>query len=383
MARRPRLVLRLALVAIAAGLALLLAEVALRMLPPPAERQLPGQLSYQDPDGNTITLVEGIQRGSIVPVPPNQTPRQRFTWAKNASFYLCYSDHEELQREWFDEQGRVFVHINQYGLRERNEITHDKPAGQQRILCIGDSFTFGWGVPVEQGWVRLLEDRLRAGGRNIRTINCGAAGALVVDEYQWAVEQRFAAFEPDVVLLTICLNDLIPCSGLFVQPPPIDTGSKLLDRILAATRSSPLELDAQVDWVDLLLALPRESGEEGGLYNRTNPFEAMWSQGAPQRALAALQTWCDERKIKLMVTLWPFLQGLGPGRHYPFEKLHELVAGECERLGIPFHDVLPALRNTTSEELWVTPADMHANPRAHALAVPSIHEFVRRASGLF
>jgi hypothetical protein len=39
--------------------------------------------------------------------------------------------------------------------------------------------------------------------------------------------------------------------------------------------------------------------------------------------------------------------------------------------------VLPALAGTRDEELWVTPADMHANPRAHALALTPIAAFVR------
>ena len=379
--RRTSLIARVMLATIVLGVTLGIAEFVVRRLPPPPPPL--GQLSYQDRDGQPVTLADAVARGQIVPVPPRKTPRARFTWGPNADFYLCYSDAEALRRDWFDDQGRVFVDINEHGLRDRTGLPVQKPAGQQRILCVGDSFTFAWGIPIELGWVRLLEERLRADDRDLVTINCGAVGALCVDEYQWAVEHRFGKFEPDVVILTICLNDLIPSSGLFVQGPAPDTGSRLLDLVLGAAGHSPLALDPDRDWVGELLALPRAAGEAGGLYGRDKPFDAMWSQGAPQAALAALKTWCEAHNCRLLVTLWPFLQGLGPGRHYAFEPLHELVAAECQRLGIPFHDVLPALRDTPAEDLWVTPADMHANPTAQRLATPGIEAFVREHSGLF
>jgi len=370
--KSPMLLAVLALMATVVAFAI--GEVVVRMLPEPGPQRLAGQLTYRTIDNEPTGLPDGIRRGAIVPVDPGKTPRPRHTWAPGESFYLCYSDHDTLPQDWMDEQGRVLVRINQFGIRERDSIAVPKPAGQRRIVCVGDSFTFGWGVPEERGWVRLLEQALRADDDDVRTVNCGAAGALLIDEYWWALRHRFAQFEPDAVIVTICLNDLIPCSGLFVQGPAPDTGSKLLDLMLGALGHTPFDLDPSVDWVDLLMGLPATHP----LYTGANPHDAMWAQGRPQRALAAMKAWCHERGIKLMVILWPFLQGLGPGRWYPFSKLHGLVAAECKQLDIPFLDVLPALRDTPHEELWVTPADMHANPRAIRQVMPLLVPFVRK-----
>ena len=104
----------------------------------------------------------------------------------------------------------------------------------------------------------------------------------------------------------------------------------------------------------------------------------MWAQGVPQKSVREAKAWCDARKVPLMVVVWPFLQGLGPGRHYPFRKLHELVAADCAAAAIPCLDLLPTLAGTPDADLWVTPADPHANPQAQALAAPGIAEFVRR-----
>jgi len=90
-----------------------------------------------------------------------------------------------------------------------------------------------------------------------------------------------------------------------------------------------------------------------------------------------MKAWADERKLPFLIILWPFLQGLGPARTYPFQRLHDLVAADCKQAGIPFLDLRPTLQSTPQEELWVTPADMHANPTAQRLAAPVIVRFVR------
>jgi hypothetical protein len=107
----------------------------------------------------------------------------------------------------------------------------------------------------------------------------------------------------------------------------------------------------------------------------------MWSQGVPQKSMREAKAWCDARKVPLLVVLWPFLQGLGPGSWYPFTKLHELVAADCQQAGIPFLDVLPSLQATPSEDLWVTPADPHPNPLAQRLVLPALARFVRAETG--
>jgi len=357
--------------------ALGVAEFVLRQLPTP---QPLGRLSYADAAGQPITFTEGLQRGLIVPVPPPlPMDRPRFMFAPGQTFFLCYTDNDVLRRDWLDAKGRVPVRINRYGLRERDEITPDKPAGQRRVLCLGDSFTFGWGIPEELGWVRLLESALRAGGADIRTVNCGAAGTVCVDEYWFGLQHRFAVFQPDAVVLTICLNDLIPSSGLNVLGPSPATGWRTLDLVLGALGRSPLDLDPNYDWVGQLLALPHKEGAAAGLYHPSDkPFEAMWSQGVPQKSLREAKAWCDARKVPFAVVLWPFLQGLGPDRHYPFRKLHELVATDCAAAAIPCLDLRPILAGTPAADLWVTPADPHANPKAQTLAAPAIADFVRR-----
>jgi lysophospholipase L1-like esterase len=377
-------VLRLSLLLTMLVVGLGLAEALLRAIGKP---RVLGQLYFRDQAGNVVgkpgevgaAMLSAKSLGLIEDLPADQTPRPRARFAPGAHFWMCYEDNQALRRDWLDNRGCVEVKINRFGLREREEIAPDnKAADERRIVCIGDSFTFGWGVPVEQCWVRLLEEEIRKQDGNVRTINCGASGAIVVDEYAAGLRTRFGAFQPDLVIVTICLNDLIPSSGLFVMGPgPAPTGFVLWDRIAAATQRSPLDLDPAFPWVDVLLGLSEADGTAAGLYGPDKPFAAMWSQNAPQKALVEMRDWCSAHRAKLLVCVWPFLQGLGPGRTYPFAKLHQMLAEFCQKEQIPCLDLQPVLQTYRAEDLWVTPADMHANPPAQAAVLPSLRDFVR------
>jgi hypothetical protein len=67
--------------------------------------------------------------------------------------------------------------------------------------------------------------------------------------------------------------------------------------------------------------------------------------------------------------------GLDPGATYPFQAAHAQIRKGVERIGIPFVDLLPALRGKDSASLWVHPSDLHPNERAQALVAPVLADF--------
>lgn len=359
-------------------------EEALRTLGVPPARNDLGQFDYETSNGDILSPRRPSDlaraQGFVVPVPWVPPPRPRTMIAPNQTFWLRYHDNNVLRRDWFDAQDRVKVRINQYGLREREEILETKPPGQRRVVCIGDSLVFGWGVPEEATWVRLVENELRKSDDALRTVNCGGTMAVCADEYAIALEKRFGAFGPDVVVVALGLNDLVGSNTLALFAPGDASHGGLSDVLNGRAKRTALDLDPSRDWVKELLALPKAEGEAGGLYDPTDrPFEAMWSQGVPQASMRAMKAWCEAHGAGFVVTLWPFLQGLGPGRQYVFQRLHELVAESCRTDGITLVDVLPLLRDHPQEDLWVTPADMHPNPTAHRLAAPTIAAAVQAA----
>lgn len=89
--------------------------------------------------------------------------------------------------------------ISSQGLRDR--LYGPKEEGEYRILLLGDSFTMGWGLPVEHTISRMLERHLRAEwpGRNITVINAGAENYGPWQE-RYFLQERGFPLEPDLVI---------------------------------------------------------------------------------------------------------------------------------------------------------------------------------------
>lgn len=117
------------------------------------------------------------------------------------------------------------ANINSLGLRDR-EINIEK-GDKYRILCFGDSWTFGYGVNVENSWPKKLEQYLLTNGlENIEVINCGRPGQFT-GTYKKYMEKIVPLLNPDLVLVGVLqLDDLAqPFTNSFtiVQSGPVET----------------------------------------------------------------------------------------------------------------------------------------------------------------
>lgn len=93
------------------------------------------------------------------------------------------------------------IALNSAGYRGE-AVSQEKPAGAYRALALGDSVTFGTGVAAEDTWPRQL-DRILPSPSSV--INASMAGASLA-ELTFAFDQRWAAYEPDVVVLAASDN---------------------------------------------------------------------------------------------------------------------------------------------------------------------------------
>ncbi len=98
-----------------------------------------------------------------------------------------------------------FAEINSLGLRD-NEINIDKD-GKYRILCFGDSWTFGWGVDIEHSWPKKLEKFFHDYGiTNVEVINCGQPGVYTT-VYRENMAKAVPLLKPDLVLVGVKQGD--------------------------------------------------------------------------------------------------------------------------------------------------------------------------------
>ncbi|MGV3588512.1 MAG: GDSL-type esterase/lipase family protein [Adhaeribacter sp.] len=100
----------------------------------------------------------------------------------------------------------VTAHINSLGFRDR-EYSLDKE-NKFRVIVIGDSFTFGWGVDIQDTWVKLLEKKFRKENPEIEIFNLGRSGGSP-ETYEAIAAQAVPVLQPDLVMIALLQgNDL-------------------------------------------------------------------------------------------------------------------------------------------------------------------------------
>lgn len=101
---------------------------------------------------------------------------------------------------------------NQYGFRER-EFAVPKPPGVCRIMVLGDSFTWGKGVRVDERYTTLLEQALNREypDRTFEVLNFGFPGAPTTRERDALADYKDMV-EPDLIIVGFVLNDPQPKS---------------------------------------------------------------------------------------------------------------------------------------------------------------------------
>jgi lysophospholipase L1-like esterase len=165
-ARSRPLLVKVALVVLSTAFALLLCEIALRLLGQ-------GPL-YVSPERNRFWKYDS-----------------RLGWV-----------HQPGQEGVFaTEQFQTFVRINQKGLRDR-EHTYERPDDSGRILVLGDSFAWGYGVEESERFSQLLESSL-----DVEVINSGVSGYSTDQELLWFQDEGIK-YDFDLVILVFTGNDV-------------------------------------------------------------------------------------------------------------------------------------------------------------------------------
>ena len=80
------------------------------------------------------------------------------------------------------------------------------PVSAHIILIVGDSLSAAYGIPVEQGWVALLQARLADEGHASRIVNASISGDTTANA-RARLPRALAVEPPAVVLLALGGND--------------------------------------------------------------------------------------------------------------------------------------------------------------------------------
>ena len=110
--------------------------------------------------------------------------------------------HQPGQEGIFEtEQFRTAVRINENGLRDR-EHSYQRQNDLRRILVLGDSFAWGYGIEEADRFSQRLEETL-----DVEVINAGVSGYSTDQELLWYGYEGIK-YETDLVILVVAGNDV-------------------------------------------------------------------------------------------------------------------------------------------------------------------------------
>lgn len=127
-------------------------------------------------------------------------PNARYGFLHRANF------EQRVVRPWVNTTYVWHVSINSMGFRGPEPDLQNTNA--VRILLLGDSFTFGYGVEYEQTFGALLERNLLEAGVTSMVFNAGVTGWGSAQQFLFAAD-HFARLRPDIIIVTFCENDPI------------------------------------------------------------------------------------------------------------------------------------------------------------------------------
>ena len=124
----------------------------------------------------------------------------------------------ELIPNWSGTLAGSPISINRFGMRDRPDLTQQKPAGVRRIAIVGSSVVMGYGVADDQTFPRLFETGLNSQRKpdepRYQVLNFGVGKSFAIHR-RTLLDRKVFSFDPDVIFILLTrMNTLGRCSIL-------------------------------------------------------------------------------------------------------------------------------------------------------------------------
>jgi hypothetical protein len=246
----------------------------------------------------------------------------------------------------------VRVTTNSYGMRDDEPL----PGNRERIVVIGDSFTFGFGVPQEEIFPILLEQKLNSLEDRYDVLNLSVAGYTIQDEVN-ILRSKGLTWNPDTVIIGYVLNDpeIEPVQELpsYFDEPYWWQYSHVLRLVARGVKKTQINLYGGGDYYQYLHA------------NQTT-WQSVVTGFKEIRGMAA------EHDTRVIVLIFPILDYQWEA--YPYLAIHQQVAALAEENGFMVVDLTNYMAEYPPQDLRVSLQDGHPNALVHKIAAEALFE---------
>ncbi|MCH7950880.1 MAG: SGNH/GDSL hydrolase family protein [Candidatus Dadabacteria bacterium] len=252
----------------------------------------------------------------------------------------------------------VMVNINSDGLRD-GEYPVSK-SDKYRIVVLGDSLTFGWGVPEEGTFATILEENLNS-RYPTEVINFGTGNYNTEQEVNLFIEKGLK-YNPDKVVLFYFINDAE------ITPQKSDLWFLGYSHFISFYWSRINSL--------LNNFFPSKSFKEyyESLYDED---QEGWANS--RKAIIQLRDICQSKGIQFQVVLLPELHDVN---NEIFTNVYNNLSLFLEENNIDYLNLAKLFENHPNQlELWVSYDDAHPNDIAHRKIAESTIDFISVKGG--
>jgi lysophospholipase L1-like esterase len=223
--------------------------------------------------------------------------------------------------------------------QDRSYLSEEiKIEGILRILCVGDSMTYGQGCLITETFPFQLEKILNSvfWNEQVEVINAGICGYSIYDAWNRYLD-KFLRFKPDLVIVTICDND-----------------AELYNH-----RETTNEREVQMNYIEFSETCYDPKGEHFPYFRLLlkDIAQHVHSQGTP-----------------VLIAFYDIHGGLHR------EQIMPLITEACQNSGLPFADLsedfLDTAAATHNKLLKVSESDAHPSAIAHEIAARRLARFI-------
>lgn len=310
--------------------------------------------------------------------PPSKTAVLLFYDDPNGPEYLTPNWQGYVSEEW--------TQINADGFRDVSHAPYATP-GAFRFAVVGDSYTMGDGVRLEDTYVKQLETMLSR-GRPAEGLNCGVTSSNTLNQAA-ALPRMLQHYRPALVITAYNVNDFEVYTETRFDRATRDGRHFTVNNDGTVTLESDDGAAAAVKtWFREHSALYRLGAEflpllTGARSDVVGKVHHAFQSGEYERSIEALvqmRDLAESNHAQFLVALIPGLLDTPPSvtnmKEYPFSEEHRRICERLASLGVRCVDLAGAFGDRNPNDLIVHRTNRHYNAEGHRLIAQALDDYL-------